>query len=439
MTKKDKKTEAQDEKAGGLRRRELLQTLAIGGIGAIAAPAVLTRTARAASRTIKIGYVSPETGPLAPLSAPDDFILAQVRKILDPGITIGGKTYSVSILKRDSESNPNRAASVASDLILGEKVDLMTSQGTSATNNPVADQAELNGVPCVSTNGPWQSYFFGRRGNPKVGFEWTYHFFWGLEGVVDAYIALWNSMKTNRKVGALFGNDATGNAWADPHFGLPPALAKAGYTLVQPGRYQDLTSDFTAQISAFKAAGVDIITGNMLPPDFMTFWTQAAQQGLHAKIVTIGKALLFPSSITALGARGNNLSSEVWWTPAFPFKSGLTGQTPAQLCDAYTKATGRMWTQPLGYLHALFEVATNVLKRTTDVDDPKSILHAITTTNYNSIVGHVQWTGRPVKNVSLMEVVAGQWRVSDSGKLDLVVCENATAPNIPVGGKLRPI
>jgi branched-chain amino acid transport system substrate-binding protein len=421
----------------GIGRRPVLKGIAAGG--ALLTAPLIARRALAANKTIKIGYVSPSTGPLAPFAAPDDFILAQVRKVLEPGLLMGGKTYPVTILHRDSESNPNRAAAVASDLILGEKVDLLTSQGTSATNNPVADQAELNGVPCVSTNGPWQSYFFGRRGDPKVGFEWTYDFFWGLELVVDAYIALWDTMKTNRKVGALFGNDATGNAWADPKFGLPPALEKAGYKLVMPGRYQDLTSDFTAQINAFKAAGVDIVTGNMLPPDFTTFWTQAAQQGLTAKIVTIGKALLFPSSIKALGARGNGLSSEIWWTPTFPFKSGLTGQTPAQLCDAYTKATGHMWTQPLGYQHALFEVAVDVLKRTADVTDPKSILHAIATTNYHSIVGHIEWTGKPVKNVALTAVVAGQWHVAKDGKLDLVICENKNAPEIPIGGKLQPI
>ena len=55
MTKKDKKTEAQDEKAGGLRRRGAVPTPAIGGIGAIPAPAVVTREDRPPSRTIKVG------------------------------------------------------------------------------------------------------------------------------------------------------------------------------------------------------------------------------------------------------------------------------------------------------------------------------------------------------------------------------------------------
>ena len=65
----------------------------------------------------------------------------------------------------------------------------------------------------------------------------------------------------------------------------------------------------------------------MIPPDFSTFWSQAAQQGFHPKIVTIGKALLFPSAVNSLGPRGNGLTTEIWWTPNFPFKSGLTGQS----------------------------------------------------------------------------------------------------------------
>ncbi len=54
-----------------------------------------------------------------------------------------------------------------------------------------------------------------------------------------------------------------------------------------------------------KSAGCEIVTGNMIPPDFATFWAQSAQQGFAPKVVTIGKALLFPSVIESLGERGD--------------------------------------------------------------------------------------------------------------------------------------
>jgi branched-chain amino acid transport system substrate-binding protein len=249
---------------------------------------------------------------------------------------------------------------------------------------------------------------------------------------------MWDEVPTNKVVGGLFPNDADGNAWGDPQHGLPPALAKAGYKLHDPGRYQVMNNDFTSQISAFKAAGCEMVVGNMIPPDFATFWSQAAQQGFKPKIVTIGKALLFPSVVDSLGARGNGLSTEIWWSPNHPFKSGLTGQGCKELADAYSKATNRPWTQPIGFQHALFEVAIDVLKRAKNPADPKAVLAAIAATDYQSIVGPVKWTGQPVKNVTKTPLVGGQWQ-RKGDKFELVITENKTASAIPVGGKLQPL
>jgi branched-chain amino acid transport system substrate-binding protein len=418
-----------------ISRRTMVKT----GLGVIAAPAVLgVLPAQAQSNVIKIGHVSPKTGPLAGFGEADGFIVEQVRGILSKGLSNGGKTYKVEIVTKDSQSSASRASEVASELILSDKVNLLVGSGTPDTTNPISDQAEVNEVPCITTNCPWQPYFFGRKGDPAKGFTWTYHFFWGLEDVIGAFLALWDEVPNNKVIGGLFPNDADGNAWGDAQRGVPPAYKKAGYKLIDPGRYQPLNNDFTSQISAFKAAGCEIVTGVMIPPDFATFWSQAAQQGFKPKIVTIGKALLFPSAIDALGERGNGLSSEIWWSPNHPFKSGLTGQGCQALADAYTKASGKPWTQPIGFQHALFEVAIDVLKRAKNLNDPKSILAAITSTNYQSIVGPVNWTGKPVKNVTKTPLVGGQWQRKD-GKFHLVITENKTAPNIPVGGKLLPL
>lgn len=417
----------------GVSRRSLVKA----GLGAIAAPAVLRVVAvNAQSRVIKIGHVSPRTGAIAAFGEADPYILDQIQKLFANGIQNGGKTYKIEIISKDSQSNSSRASEVAAELILRDKVDLIVAASTPDTTNPVADQAEVNEVPCITTDCPWQPYFFGRKGDPKTGFRWTYHFFWGLEDVIAAFLALWASAPTNKVIGGLFPNDADGNAWGDAAIGFPPALQKAGFKLVDPGRYQPVNDDFTSQITAFKSAGADIVTGNMIPPDFATFWSQAAQQGFKPKIVTIGKALLFPSVINSLGPRGNGLTTEIWWTPSHPFKSGLTGQSARELTDAYTKATGRPWTQPIGFKHALFEVAIDVLKRAKSLDDPKSILNAIVATNYDSIVGPVKWSGQPVKNVTKTPLVSGQWQRTGE-QFGLVVTQNKTAPAIPVGGKLQ--
>src|SRR5438045_1523958 len=99
----------------GLSRRTML--------GALAAPAVLrTIPASAQSRVIKIGHVSPKTGPLAGFGEADAFILEQVRGVLARGLPLGGRTYPVQIISKDSQSSGSRASEVASELILGDKV-----------------------------------------------------------------------------------------------------------------------------------------------------------------------------------------------------------------------------------------------------------------------------------------------------------------------------
>ena len=65
-----------------ITRRVLVQS----GLGALAAPLVLrTRLAHAQGRVIKIGFVSPRTGPLAGFGEADPFILDQVRGVLAKG------------------------------------------------------------------------------------------------------------------------------------------------------------------------------------------------------------------------------------------------------------------------------------------------------------------------------------------------------------------
>ena len=268
-------------------RRAFIKASAATG-AALAAGSVFAPAVRAA-KTIKLGYVSPQTGPLAAFAEANNFIISNFQSAVKDGIKVGNATYPVEVVVKDSQSNPNRAAEVAKELIVGDKVDLMLAASTPETTNPVSTQCEIEEMPCVTTMCPWQAYFIGRQGNPAGGppawkpFNYTYHYFWGLEDVIAVFTNMWGQLKTDKVVGALFPNDGDGNAWGDKVVGFPPVLDKLGYKLVDPGRYQNLTDDFTAQIAAFKKAECDIITGVVLPPDFTTFWNQSPPAGIEAE------------------------------------------------------------------------------------------------------------------------------------------------------------
>ena len=428
-------------------RRSFIKASAATGAVLAAGPAFAP--AAHAAKSIKLGYVSPQTGPLAAFAEADNFVISNFLNAVKGGIKVGNATLPVEVTVKDSQSNPNRAAEVAKELIVSNKIDLMLVASTPETTNPVSTQCENEEVPCISTVAPWQPYFIGRQGNPGDPASWkpfnyTYHFFWGLEDVIAVYTNMWGQLKTDKSVGGLFPNDGDGNAWGDKHVGFPPVLDKLGYKLTDPGRYQNLTDDFTAQITAFKKAECDIITGVMIPPDFPTFWNQAQQQGFKPKAASIGKAILFPVALEALGRNGNNLSSEVWWTPSHPFKSSLNGMSAKALADAYEKASGKQWTQPIGFVHALFELAVDVMKRSHDVGNNKAIVDAIAATKLNTVVGHIEWGQKNLppfaqKNIAKTPLVGGQWRLRNGNKYDIVITDNKTAPEIPAGGHMEPI
>lgn len=415
------------------RRLVLQGTAAAASAAALGMP----RLAFGQEKPIKLGFVSPLTGPYALFGETDQYMVEKVRKLLASGISTGGKNYPVEILVRDSQSNPNKAAELAGNLILKDKVQLMLPSCTSETINPVADQCELNGVPCLSTVQPWQSYFFSRGGKPEKPFEWTYHFFWGLEDIIASFLGVWGSVQTNKKIGFLFERSTDGEAWANKEYGFPPAVTKAGYGFVTPPFFQPLTADFSPQIAEFKKAGVDIIAGITLPQDLKTFMAQCRQQGFKPKIVTVGKALLFPSAVEAMGDLGQGMSSEVWWTPTFPFKSSLTNETSTKIAADYEVASKKQWTQPLGYSHALWEVAIDVLKRSGKPHDPKAVRDAIRATDLTTVVGPVNWKGGPVANVGKTAVLGGQWVKGQKFKYELAIVDNTTAKIVPVSAKLQ--
>lgn len=422
-----------------LTRRKLLKTA--GSTGLILGASGLAAPALAQGTTVRIGYVSPQTGPLAGFAEADAYTIEVFNRVM------AEQGMDVQVIVKDSQSNPNRAATVAQELIIDDEIHLMLVASTPETTNPVATVCESEGIPVISTKAPWQPWFIGQQGNPGDPASWTpfnyaFHYFWGLEDVIAVFTNMWNQLDTNKQVGGLFPNDADGNAWGDPNVGVAPGFSAAGYTTTDPGRYQNLTDDFSAQINAFKAANAEIVTGVVIPPDFTTFRNQAIQQGFAPKAITVAKAILFPQSVETLGEAGHNLSSEVWWSNTHPFTSSLTGESAAELAEGFTAATGRPWTQPIGFIHSLFEMATDVIKRAPDMTDPDGVAETIAATDLNTMVGRIAWDGAGVPpfaaaNVCKTALVGGQWRRKADGTFNLVIVDNKTAPDIPTGGVME--
>ena len=74
------------------QRRKLLKLAAVGSAGLITSPWMF-QSSRAAAKTIKIGQITPETGPIAAFGEPSKWVADEVSKFLGDGIVVAGEKH----------------------------------------------------------------------------------------------------------------------------------------------------------------------------------------------------------------------------------------------------------------------------------------------------------------------------------------------------------
>ena len=362
-----------------------------------AAPASTTTTAGVErGREVKVGVVSPVTGPIAIFAIADKWGIDLVKEFLGDDMVLGdGKLHKVSWLLRDTQSDDSRASQVTSDLILNDKADILSVGGSPTTAVPAAVMAEANKTPLVSSNCPWGAIVFGRYPDLKNPADcpdkYVYGSLFGVEQGTAALISVLNKLTTNKKAGIFLGNTLDTQAWQTPGIGFEDSLKGAGYTVTNPGYFNLGTEDFTSMISAYKKAGCEINIGSNPGKDFPNFWTQCAQQGYKPKICNEMIGLGAYSDQLAMGAAAYGIIQIFTWHKSWPYKDFISGMTNVELADRYEKDFNAPWDQFItGYMRCGWVV--DVLKRTKDLDNKETILDALKTTKLELITGPMDMT-----------------------------------------------
>jgi branched-chain amino acid transport system substrate-binding protein len=417
-----------------ISRRSLLKGIGAGAVmlgagGILSACTNEVKGSGAGSTdTIVIGFVSPQTGALAGFASGDNFVVDRIRATdaYKNGFKVGGTTYSVEIVVKDSQSDPNRASQVARELINQNHADMIVTSSTPETTNPVARQQD--------------------PANPQP-FKYTTMYFFGAEAFGGCFVPMWNRVDTNKVVGGMFPNDADGNAFRDA---WPGIIDAAGYTWVDGGAYPDLQlTDFSQMISMFKQQDCQIYINAPLPPDFNTFWQQAAQQGYAPKLATVAKVLLFPAETEALGDLVNNIATDSWWGPYMPYASSLSGDTAEDLANAYQEDSGTQWLQTLGSTYSLFEIAKEAFTAADDPHDGDAVAAELFKVSYEGISGPLDFTTGPhidpadpnsptIPGIGIVNPVGVQWKPGTDWPWEMVVVDNSINADVPIGGDLVP-
>ena len=431
-------------------RRRFLKTSAAAAAHVAASP-LFAPAVHAQNAKLKLGYVTPQTGPLAAFAEADDFIIKGFMEATKGGVEAGGSTFDLEVVVKDSQSNPNRAAEVAKELIVDDEIDLMLVASTPETTNPVSTQCEIEELPCISTMAPWQPWFIGRQGNPGGPASWkpfnyTYHYFWGLEDVIAVFTNMWSQLDTNKVGRRPLPQRRRRQCLGRPERRLPAGASKAaGYEtdrsrpLPEPDR-RFLGADHRVQECRRRdrhrrraAAGLH----HLLEPG-------ATSRASSRRRVSVGKAILFPSSVEALGEPA---------TTSPPRSGGRRTIRSSPRSPASRQATSPRLRSgdgpPVDAADRLHPLAVRGRGRRAEArrgsEGPdRRCSTSIAATNLETVVGQVNWDGANLppfaaKNVAKTPLVGGQWRRKDDGKFDLVIVDNQTAPNIPAGGKMEPI
>ncbi len=421
-------------------------TTTTGAATTTTAAATTTTVGAETGRDLKLGVVIPLTGGLAPFASASTWAIERLGGYLKDGIVCGdGKLRKLEFVKKDTQSDSNRSAQITGDLIQSDKVDIVLSNGAPDTINPSADVCEAMGCPSISAASVWQAFYFDRK-PPETGFKWTYGVLLGSELTIACFVDMFDQIPNNKKVGMLFANDADAAGWMAPT-GAPAVFKAKGYTMVEPSWYTPGAEDFTIQISEFKKAGCEIVCGSNSPAEFTNFWKQCIQQGFKPKLVSSGKALLFPETLEAIGPIGYGLMGEVGWHRTYPYKCTITGATAEELALDYEEKMGQISSTNTTATYELIEWAVDVFKRATNPEDKESVVEAVRTTNMVTTCGPADFNQpvditsptHPVPNCVKSSVCGGQWVKGTKYPFEYVICSNAAAPDVPVSGTVQPL
>jgi branched-chain amino acid transport system substrate-binding protein len=417
-----------------MTRRDFIKHMGYtaGALGIASGFPKLLKPALAASKnSILVGRPLPITGPVAAFaeSSPwlDNKAIADINK--DGGIYIKefGKKLPIEVKIVDTESDPTKAAELASKLILRDKIDIMYVSSTPATVSPVAGVCERQKTPSISTMMPNEMFLLGGP------FHWAFNASVNVSDFIASFIQAWDQVETNKVVGLCAQNDADGVAWAE---GARGGLGPHGYSLIDMGRFPVGTSDYTSQINGWKKENVEILFANMAPPDFASLWRQCFRAGFIPKVCTAGRAGMFPTAMQAIGSDlALGVTSELLFHPAYPFKSSLTGETARQFCDAYEEASGKQWTQPIGGCYAGYEILADVLKRAQTLDK-ETLRKAFADTDLETLQGPTKFNK---DNVAGTPSGCLQWVKGKKYPYDAVIVANGNYKNLPAQAKTASI
>ena len=337
------------------------------------------------------------------------------------------KKVPIKLIVLNSESDPLKAATLAENLIVSDKVHFLAQGGeTPIMPLQVCTVADRYKIPYVTSAGPMEPWLAMQQ---EVEGHWQYTWAagfpiampapagspWAKPGytVMDVWKGFLDQFgdKTNKKVAIFASHDPDGIGW----YGIfSDALKAWGYDVIGADKKLGLapmeTTDFTSVIKRWKDNKCEIMWGNAPAPFAGTLLKQCSALGFQPKIASIGRAAMFLEDVTSWGGDlPLGIGCEIWGDPSLKESKGIGGTTLQSLAEKWAKETGKPLNRTIGSGYRSMQILIDAIERAGTLDGEK-IQAALAQTDMMTVMHRVKFD----ENHFTQEPLAfGQWRKTD--------------------------
>lgn len=345
------------------------------------------------SETIKIGQVSPLTGPQAHLGRDND---NGARLALDEinakGLVIGGKKVTLELKSEDDGADPKTATTVAQKLVDEGVVGVIGHLNSGATI-PASKIYSDNSIPQISPSATAVAY-------TASGYKTAYRV---MTNDAQQGSVLGNYAVTKlgaKKVAIIDDRTAYGQGLADE---VEKAVKAAGGEVVAREYTSDRATDFMAILTSIKGKTPDLVFFGGMDPQAAPMLKQLKQLGLSAKFLG-GDGAQTPQFITLAGADAEGALAS---NPGLPLDTMPGGQA---FKSKFETKYGKIQNYS-PYAYDAVYVMIDAMKRANSTA-PAKYLAELPKTDFQGVTGHIRFDAKGDISggaVTLYQVKDGKW------------------------------
>lgn len=349
-------------------------------------------------QVIKIGQVSPLTGPQAHIGKDNDNAARlAVDEINAAGLMLDGKPVKIELLSEDDQADPKTATTVAQLLVDKGVVGVIGHLNSGATI-PASKVYLDNGIPQISPSATAVKY-------TAQGFKTAFRVMTNDEqqGKVLGNYAV--TKLGAKKIAIIDDRTAYGQGLADE---VEKAAKAAGGEIVAREYTSDKATDFMAILTSIKSKAPDLVFFGGMDPQGGPMARQMKQLGLKAQFLG-GDGLQTPQFIKLAGADSEGTLATI---PGMPIDSMPKGP---DFKSRFNAKYGEIQLYA-PYAYDAVYVMVEAMKRANSAD-PTKYLPEIAKTDYQGVTTHIKFDAKGDLTggaVTVYKIVDGVWKAVET-------------------------